>query len=638
MALKKFQRINGGIVSDVSDFSQVALEAAHEQAASRPTGWLTFVEWVREHWMIGGKSFTLEHHPHMKAIYEDDAEEIIIMKSAQCGASEWAIARAIYLADALSQSIIYFFPAGEQLGDHVRQRVDPRLLESPYLASRVRQPNNVGQKRVGNGFVHFRGAQTRRQVISVTADAVIADELDEFSPNVVETLEKRTGAAKVPRFYKLSTPTFPDYGIHAEYATKSDGRKYTQKCPHCGKSFSMTDIDWETGLYMSCVNCGRSAAIIDWKEHRVLKAGGYAYNCPDCHDPNYIRKVEQGFWIACPNCFRPLDRWAPGKWVPQFKGRAAHGYHINKLMVPTAPLGSLVYDLLHARNRQEFYNSDMGLPKIPEGNRVTLDDLKRASDRDSLYETSPPHVSPPMTTFGGVDVGSSLHCHALGLDDKLLGAREFPIGQEAEAITWLQDMRCDGLVIDALPEQRLAKIFVEAFPEGRAYRIFWNTSENAPVDVYIDDKNRALKVKRNGAFEEVYQFVRDQLILPNDWREMGHGELAAHYQANIRTVAADEETGKRTVSFTPAGKADHYYLALIHAYIARKVIGEAGLTHFFEIGRDEGESQAQKLIEAGFIDGDRVPEEEIKHQQEILDRLDELGEGELEPLDDGSGF
>ena len=633
--LKKFQRFDGGITSDVSDFSEVALKVVREQTLSRPASRLSFWDWVHEYWVISGSPFTLENHPHMQAIYADNHAEIIIMKSAQCGASEWAIARSVYQVEAHSQSIIYFFPAGEQLGDHVRQRVDPRLLESPYLASQLRQPNNVGQKRIGSGFVHFRGAQTRRQVISVTADGVVADELDEFGPGVMETLEKRTGAAEVPRLYKLSTPTFPDFGIHAEYATKSDGRKYMQKCPHCDKHYSMTDLDWETNIYMVCEACGSSTPMLDWKEHRVLKSGGYAYNCPDCRHPNYIRKTEKGFWVACPNCFRELDRWAEGKWVPQFKKRSAHGYHINKLMVPTAPLGLLASDLLHARNRQEFYNSDMGLPKVPEGNRLTREDLKRASERDAQYDKAPPHISQPKITFGGIDVGSSLHCQVLGLDDKLYGAREFPLGQETEARQWLQEMRCDGLVIDALPEQRLAKAFVDSFPEGKAYRMFWNTNENAQHDVYIDDKNRALKVKRNGAFEEVYLFVREQLILPNDWREMGKGELGLHYTANIRSIAIDEETGKRTVSFTPAGKPDHYYLALIMAYVARKVISETGLSSFYEVGSEGGPNLS--LVEAGIMEGDPIPEKEMKEQQDLLDRLEGLGEG-LEQYDDGSNF
>jgi len=134
--------------------------------------------------------------PCLVALYQDEAPEIVVLKSAQVGVSEYLISMALWAVDTQAGDRgvgLYVFPAIAQVSDFVRARVDPAIEESAYLAARVRPvkgvltssskfADNVGLKRVGKGYLYFRGSNASAGLKSVDADIVVYDEVDELRP------------------------------------------------------------------------------------------------------------------------------------------------------------------------------------------------------------------------------------------------------------------------------------------------------------------------------------------------------------------------------------------------------------------------------------------------------------------------
>ena len=210
------------------------------------------------HRRVGERSLT--HLPALAEIARDAHPLVVVMKSAQVGLTELEVNLALHTADtgyAGRGNVLFLMPNQNQMDDFARSRFDRAIQDSAYLRERLQPepPRRKGAdsmrlKRVGDGYIYLRGADSQRQIASVDADLVILDEFDQMGEGVLELAEKRIASSRAGRIVVASTPRYPEAGIDALFR-ESDRRRYLLPCPSCGLEQALTwaaNVDQERAL------------------------------------------------------------------------------------------------------------------------------------------------------------------------------------------------------------------------------------------------------------------------------------------------------------------------------------------------------------------------------------------------------
>ena len=471
-------------------------------------------------------------------LYRDQSKEVVVAKAAQVGASEWAVNLALWAADSRAGGrgvALYIFPAISQLGDFVRARIDTAIEESTYLLARV-QPtrgllpagkatDNVGLKRVGRGFVYFRGSNARAGLLTVDADVVLYDEVDRLNEGTLALGAERLGSSLLGWQRYLSTPVYPEMGIDASWL-KSDRRRWHVRCRACSAEQA----------------------------------------------PSFPENLTEAGQLVCAACHGPLPpAWSEGRWLAENPGAEVHGYHVSKFLSPRADLVKLArtgYRIL-ARDEtdpskvQEFYNQGLGLPHAPEGGQ-----LSRAEIEACVGDYALEHWYPQGATMG-VDVGARLHVRINGQAPngkaKAAEIRTVPNFEDLDPLIRQYDITT--CVVDAAPEGHKAREFAARWP-GRVWLCTYPNTANWPHQepaVWNDDE-QTVSAHRTLTLDATFARVRERRV------EYPRGALAIpgfaeQLMASIRVIEPDSR-GNPTARYVEGSKADHYAHAENYAYIA----------------------------------------------------------------------
>lgn len=253
----------------------------------------------------------------MIEIINNPASVLCIQSSGQVAKSEAFAVLAMADAD-WGRNALHVFDKEDKAHEFVNERVTTNIATSSYLTRRVSSTDNVGQKKVGRGFVYYRGA-TLSKAASVAADTLILDELDLMDKQVASFYVKRLNAAKKPKLRKLSNPH------------KGKGSGINKEVMAGTQSY------W----HITCDACGHDAALL-YQTH-VDEAAGI---------------------VRCPGCKRPIDRLKPGHWVAHNPDGEYPSYFINGLMSPIFNLAQVIKDL-HSPDptvRRAATIMDLGIP------------------------------------------------------------------------------------------------------------------------------------------------------------------------------------------------------------------------------------------------------------------------------------
>ena len=284
---------------------------------------VSICDFIKTNTFIRGKPFSFAGHEYQEKILNDQSQNIVILKSAQIGISEMsarlALARAVLINGF---STIYTLPAASAAANFMQTRIDPVIDSSPYLSEMVNNDvDNSTVKRFGkDSYLYLKGAQVDRQAISVPADMLINDEVDNSDQGVLTLYQSRIIASPYKLTVKLSTPTVPNYGIDLAY---KESRRHLNmcKCDHCNhwfypdyyehvripgflnplntivrSHFANADFRWQDA-YLACPRCGKAANL--FPEHRewvienpndAFPTAGYRISPFDC--PAFIKVSE----------------------------------------------------------------------------------------------------------------------------------------------------------------------------------------------------------------------------------------------------------------------------------------------------------------------------------------------------------
>ena len=495
---------------------------------------------------VDGMPFDLRPYPYLWEIYDDESSpKVVAMKGAQLGLTTAEVLRCLDRAGRIyPRGILYLFPTREDVTDFSRTRFQRVLDDNPAFQERVKGTDSANVKQVGDCFVYFRGAKSRSQMKSIPVDCIVFDEFDEMEPAMVALAQERLAGSELKHEFYLSTPTFPEFGIHYEYL-QTDMRKWLIRCRACNR-----------------------------------------WACLEDEFPDSIREVGDQVIRACLQCGNQLHV-LDGDWVPEHPDRDTRGYHVSQLCSPTVDLAAVLKAWKNPRTViSEFYNSKLGLPYADI--QAALDDAALlaccGSDARRLAHDGP--------CFAGADVGKDVIHYGVGSkrsEHFLRGLAWY----KAETMNDVRDLNkrynVQSGVMDAMAETREVRKFVESEP-GWWGCIYSNQLQTGGYT--WDNKSRMVSVNRTESLDESHQIIVNKQV---EWPrpdELFRDTVMVQLKNLVRVQTIDDRTGLPKVLWVRRGaKNDDFRHTWNYMVIAAEQCGlESSTTRARRTPRTQGAS------------------------------------------------
>jgi intein/homing endonuclease len=430
------------------------------------------------------------------------------------------------------------------------QRIKTLIRQSDYLKRRIPRTHidRNDLKQIGQGFLYARGSRVKAALDSVPADGIVFDEYDDLTPeNIPVALKRLSGEKSAGLIRRVGVPTFSDFGIHAEYE-KSDMREWHVKCGSCAKELPIHFFQEQD------------------------------------HSAHYV-DLEREMRV-CGNCETTLKReWiAGGRWIARYPERSVLGYHISRLIVPTAHMSVVCKEFRDAHKQAEievFHRSTLGLPYDNDEERLSKEAIAAAISAGGNYMQGPwdhaPAVQEGSLRTAGIDVASARDLN-VRISEWInpLTKRALFVGpvEDFNKLTEMMDIYgVNMFCIDHLPDGRLARAFVQRFA-GRGYIISWGDKQKDLIK--LDTELKQVAVKRTTTISATLAQIRLQrnhlpVDLPSDY--VKHLRSAIPYQE-------EDEKGRVVVGFRKQGDDDYlqaeaYDLVAGEVWYAERGIQEA---------------------------------------------------------------
>jgi len=265
------------------------------------------------------------------------------------------------------------------------QELSQMIRESKSL--RAFCSNSKGRTKQGKGGAELiiRSAETERDLIDWGAGVVANDEIDRSGGgnfDVAAMIDERMGSYLNRILVQLSTPTFPDFGIHKEWQL-SDQRQFFMTCVFCSHKQVMKMLDGD-----------RNDLNILWDQ--------------DAKTDDAKRASAR---FACQKCRKTWNRRArqvmnkSAEWVPAFRDIRKKGFAVSRMLVPSSSAEEFVKAYNAGQKdelkKKELYNQKLGLPYLSSVGELGGGAILRLITSEVQWE-KPPHGFNRL--FAGVDV------------------------------------------------------------------------------------------------------------------------------------------------------------------------------------------------------------------------------------------
>jgi Phage terminase large subunit (GpA) len=424
------------------------------------------------------------------------------------------------------------------------------IAQSPELSRLVNvDVNNLQLKQIGNNFLYLRGTNSETAAISVSADCVVADEIDRCDPDTLKQFRSRMQASEHRIVRQFSTPTIDGIGISREAQT-SRRFKHFCKCVHCNHKF-LPDYYNDIVIPKFTKSLDEVSASnlkdIAWQKAR--------WNCPNCgRDPNIC--YERLEWVL----ENPDDNYISATYY--VSAATAYGILQPAYLVQV----STTYN-----TKAEFVNQALGQTCEQENEQMTLQDLENCTTKDDL-SSSDLHVL-------GVDMGTIVHFtvgRVTSTGTLLIVHRERCVlnSFEERLAALKKQYRVQTTVLDSMPYTDLVMRQTERDP--RSFGSIFVTTKN--LEMYTVQQKREderagglnlrqLKVNRLIAFDHLRNLFKTQQILIKqddfDWNSQ---------YLSLKRVQKFDKDGGNFFSWEKTDGNDHGFFALLYCMLASKLV------------------------------------------------------------------
>jgi len=283
-------------------------------------------------WMIENKiknekggAIEFDNHPFLLDIYDDQSQNICIMKPAQVGLSTLAIIKNHADAKQQKMDIIYTLPTDGDVNTFVSGKVNRIIANNQCMLDDVADKDSIQQKQMDESMIYFRGTWTKKAAIMVTADRLVHDEKDSSKLEIIADYQARLQHSKFKQTHTFSHPSLPETGLHSDFL-KSDQKHWFVKCPHCNHwQFMSWDLENEKKMSVD----------LDMQQ------------------------------FVCKKCHGVLEDWvrATGQWVAKKANAEWSGYWISQLFAPYKSAKDIIETYRNPETTDEFfYTKVLGLP------------------------------------------------------------------------------------------------------------------------------------------------------------------------------------------------------------------------------------------------------------------------------------
>lgn len=415
-------------------------------------------------------------------------------------------------ADQFGDTVVYIFPADAHVTEFGDERIEPAIEESAYLRARIlpRFVRHKRLKRIGRGFLHLRGSNSKAGAQSVAAQCLVFDEYDFLDQTNLPQIERRISGArqigKNPRVRRLGTPTIEGDGISAAYAS-SDQRVWIVMCDECDHE---QEVTWEESVRWRNAPGGE-----------VMRAGRDVYD-----DPGHVEAA----WRECKRCHEEINV-KHGRWVAQQPDRSVIGYYASRLNVPHTDLKQIVRASRRTRpaDVEAFENNDLGRPYSGAEAGLDMPALLAACELGGAMADFY-RGGNPVTM--GIDVAGE-RALTVRIDEQL--PAESPQIPNPRRALWIGEVKDFNdivalvhrfapvvVAIDSNPERRMAKALRSTFAPGRVVLVEYDDRNEAEsmkvttgeVGTMLDGVPLKVRVNRTEAIDAMMDSIRQLRNLP----------------------------------------------------------------------------------------------------------------------------
>jgi len=320
---------------------------------------------------VEGKRIQFDEWEHLKEIYEDTSRFLVLMAGAQTGKTALQLSHLTRNLFAEYGSLFgYYVPTNDLARIVSDDRYGPYIKTMPDIApllgqatAQVKGVNATHKKSLGNSVVFFMSSNGVASTESLPLSAIYLDEVRRMDRGDIERIQQRYSAQMSPIDVKVSTAGYPNESIHTYFLRGS------QKYFH-------TETDHSDGYVLSrnfpdCIMDLRTAtpAMRRKVEHAFSSAGRPLCNMNEAQRKQYP--------LACYFDHRtgkiitnPRDGW----WQADNPRAFVASYQMPQMLSPMWPAGRVLDAFERNEDRQEFYNSCLGIPYIDEERRPVKDD------------------------------------------------------------------------------------------------------------------------------------------------------------------------------------------------------------------------------------------------------------------------
>lgn len=303
----------------------------------RPPPQLTVSQWAARHRVLTSESsaepgqWRNERAPHLVAIMDalspySPTRKVVFKASSQSGKSEIALNFIGFIIDCDPGPALCVQPNIEPMGERFsKQRVAPMIAACPSLAAKVVRPksrqtgNTLLEKHFPAGMLFIGGANSPAGLASMPIRFFLGDEIDRWEVtkegDAMSLARERLETYRANRQEKellVSSPTYEDIGISAEYALCESQYERHLRCEHCGETQfpRLAHFRWDAGkphtVRYACAHCGGEHPAAS--QRRLKLAGEWVRVRDEGHE-------SAGFWMN--RWSSPFSRWEDvvKKWL-----------------------------------------------------------------------------------------------------------------------------------------------------------------------------------------------------------------------------------------------------------------------------------------------------------------------------------
>ena len=511
--------------------------------------------WVEKYAYLEGKKFSFQGYEFQKAVMDDPSRVVNTVKPAQIGLTVTTMMYFLSVMATQKLNVIYALPSANDAAKLVTTKLNPILYGTPELKRLLNvNVDSTELKEINGNFLFTRGTRSETAALSVSADLLVADEIDRCDADTLKQFRSRLQASQYRLVRQFSTPTISGYGI-AKEAEASVRYRHFCTCAHCGHRFLpnyWSDIvipDYDRPLNeLDRINLKD----VRWKEAR--------WNCPSCGKDPEISK-ERMEWVA----ENPTENYeATTRFISP-----ATAYRV---LTPSY----LVRSSTEFNTRSEFINQVLGETSEEENQQITVGDLERALTTSPLDSSELHCLGADMGQLCHVTIGrltqdgTMLVVHTEAVPLANFEVRRQELCRQYRVVVSVHDTQPETFLVSKITD-RDPNAWGAIFTASKTTELF--TTQQKSQDVEEGKLNlRLVKVNRTAMLDKLLeQFKGSKVVVA---RNPDTGRFISQMLSLKRqqTMVRDEFTW----SWVKTDHNDHAHFSMCYLLTACLLRGTAG--------------------------------------------------------------